>query len=475
MPGNRASRKGLSVGLVVLGVLGCSSFAFAQPEASGQPEDKSRFSDQPAPLALEDFPGRPPLLLELGDHFLGTGNLQKGITLPTGEVWSPDFYIFGTMRTALQSFASGNSPRISEWANRVDLFGNLQLSPTERIIVGFEPVDQNFGTKFTSYTFQPKSEQGWTEAFSPTPITLFFEGELDQMFPKLDPSDRYSLDYSFAVGRQPLTLQEGILVNDDSIDMISITRNALRIPGGSTLRISPWFAWDRVARANNVVDHSAQMYGVDMAADFPVNTVEGDFIYTTANNQGDGTYLGLGSIQRIGKVNTTFRVNQSFALEQNSPRVTSGTLLTSEMSYTMPYGEDILYLNGWWGLDQFASAARDPSAGGPLGQIGILNAAVGIGRYGAPLGNSADHSAGGAVGYQMFFGELRRRQLVFEIGGRAPTKETTVFSQRAAEGLGVRFQQALGRRFIVILDSYGVHRDVGTASYGGRLEFLVKL
>ena len=76
------------------------------------------------------------------------------------------------------------------------------------------------------------------DAFSATPRTLFFEGEFGEIFPRLDLSDKLSLDYGISVGRQPLTLQDGILVNDDSVDMVSITRNALRIPGGSTLRLS---------------------------------------------------------------------------------------------------------------------------------------------------------------------------------------------------------------------------------------------
>ena len=76
----------------------------------------------------------------------------------------------------------------------------------------------------------------------------------------------------------------------------------------------------------------------------------------------------------------------------------------------------------------------------------------------------------------MFFGEFRRRQLIVELGGRAPT--TAVASSdkasQASGGVGARLQQAFGRRFVVVLDAFGVVRENSRESFGGRLELLVK-
>jgi hypothetical protein len=437
------------------------------------PTDSNRFSDQPAPLRLEGFPERPRPLLELGDKFLSTGNLQRGFTLPTGAVWSPNFWVYGTLRSALQTFDPGYAPRTSEWANRLDLYGNLALSPTERVLVGFRPVDKN-GMSYSGYQFEPHSTRGWNEAFSATPRTLFFEGEFGEIFPKLDKKDSLSLDYGFAVGRQPLILQDGLIANDDSIDMVSVTRNSLRVPGGSTLRISGLYAWSQIERNDNARDPDANVFGLDAAADFPRSTVEATAVYVTSRGHGDGFYAGLGSIQRIGKINTTFRINQSVAVEDEGARVRNGTLLFTELSYTMPYGVDIAYVNGFWGIDDYSSAIRSPTAGGPLGRVGILNAAVGIGRYGAPLSNRAEQAAGGAIGYQMFFGELRRRQVIFEFGGRVPTHTPLSVQEEEAVGIGTRFQQAFGRRAVLVVDAFGVIRDQSKESAGGRVELLIK-
>ena len=466
-------------------VLSALLIALSTAALGAESEDKARFSDQPAPLQTEGFPERPPLLLELGDKFLSTGNLHRGFTLPTGANWTPNLWVYGTLRSAVQTFDDGgNGTRTSEWANRLDLFANLQFSATERILVGFRPVDQNSTpARFSGYQFEPVSappghkslgDRGWVDAFSATPRTFFFEGEFGEIFPKLDQHDKRNFDYGFAVGRQSLTLQDGILANDDSIDMFSISRIGLRVPGGSTLRLTGYYAWDQIERADNARDKGASLFGLEAIADFPVCTVDADLAYVTSTAGGDGFYAGIGSNQRIGKFNTVFRANTSVAVEHESDRVRNGTLLFGECSYTMPYGEDLVYLNGFWGIDHFSSADRAPSAGGPLGRVGILNAAVGLGRYGAPLSNQADNAVGGALGYQMFFGELKRKQLILELGGRAPTRAPTLLRQQPAEGIGARYQQAFGRRLVVILDTFGVLRENSEESWGGRLEFLVK-
>ncbi len=328
---------------------------------------------------------------------------------------------------------------------------------------------------------EPRSQHGFVNASSATPTTIFFEGQLDEIFPGLDPKDSRSLDYAFAVGRQPLTLQDGLLANSAWVDMVSVTRNALTLPGGSTLRLSAIDAWSQIQRQDytssavpNTPDHDANFFGLDGAADFPVSTVEGTVLYEASSSHGDGFYAGLGSIQRIWKFNTTFRAETSLATDGDSAKVTTGTLLVGQFSYDLPYSADLLYLDAFWGIDQFSSVDRDPTAGGPLGDVGLLNAAVGLGHYGAPLSNEPDHAAGAALGYQMFFGELRRRQLTFEVGGRAPTSTPTYLRQQAAEGVAVRFQQAIGRRYVLVVDTFGVARDTSSASVGGRMELTVK-
>ena len=89
-------------------------------------------------LDLRELPQRPKPLLELGDRFLGRGAISKGVLLPTGATWQPSFLAWGRLRTAVQAERRGGAT-ISEWANGLDLNGQLSLTPTERLVVSFRP------------------------------------------------------------------------------------------------------------------------------------------------------------------------------------------------------------------------------------------------------------------------------------------------------------------------------------------------
>ena len=58
-------------------------------------------------LSEEDLPERTPPIVEIGPAFLGTGNIPKGIELPTGAIWTPLLWVFGDYWTALNYFDNG--------------------------------------------------------------------------------------------------------------------------------------------------------------------------------------------------------------------------------------------------------------------------------------------------------------------------------------------------------------------------------
>ncbi len=130
-------------------------------------------------------------LLEFGDPFLGNGSIQPGIKTPTGQLLQPWFLLSGSFRSAFQSFESGKSNTI-EWANRLDLDGNINLSGTERVLFSLRPIDRETGS-YTGYNFQPNNNDGWTEDFNSRLTQLYFEGDFGEIFPGLDPTDSKTL------------------------------------------------------------------------------------------------------------------------------------------------------------------------------------------------------------------------------------------------------------------------------------------
>ncbi len=71
----------------------------------------------------------------------------------------------------------------------------------------------------------------------------------------------------------------------------------------------------------------------------------------------------------------------------------------------------------------------------------------------------------------MFFRITPPSPVIFEIEGRALIGNARFCSrQQAAEGVAIRFQQALGRRFVFVVDAFGVNRNGSSVSGGGRTE-----
>lgn len=468
----------------------------ANPQSDTEQPPNQRANPHAPNLDPSVVPPRPPPLIELGDKFFGAGPLQKGIELPTGAVWMPNFTVFGTFRSAVQAFhdplrESGPAGSVysdktrSEWANRLDLYANLQLSGTERVLAGFRPLDNGVFArpglaKYTGYQISPDATDGWVYKFNAEPTTLFFEGDIGQIFPSLDPYGTRPLDIGFSVGRQPLLYQDGLLIDDD-MDAIGVTQNTILPHGGSNLQITALYGWDRINSGDGIDHGSRALAGLFINADFRPTTWNLDLVFVKGHGgESDGAYGGLSATQRIWELNTTFRVLASRALGHDSggpgsplstwgngsSAIGSGVLLLDELSYTIAHSNDLVYLDSYWGIDRYTSAAHGPDRGGTLGRVGILFAEQPIGRYGSALSSDAERSAGFALGYQKFFDPDRRRQLILEAGGR----EAISRDSRSAVATGARYQQAFGQHAILQFDTFISLNEGRGLGYGGRVE-----
>jgi hypothetical protein len=461
----------LALGLGLAGLAGAGTPSFA---ASG-----SALSEEPIPLkGPDELPGRTPPIIEIGPKFLGAGDIPEGIELPTGAIWTPALWVFGNYRTGFNYFDTGDDDtRVLEWANSMDVFFNLQLSGTERILLGLAPFHDDDNAEFSGYAFEPDSRDGFVNGLNPDIETFFFEGEFGEIFPELDPEDSGIYDFGFSVGRQPIFFQDGMMFND-RMDSVALTRDTVIIPGFSVdTRLTGLFAWNEINRDDNREDQDAFAVGLFTETDFPWSSTSLDVAYVFSDDDdtdgGDGFYIGASATQRIDVFdttwNTTFRANGSVATEEESAAVSTGGLLFAEISTTPKGTEDVAYGNFFWGIDEYSSAARDNLAGGPLGRVGLLFAAVGLGNYGAPLSNRADEVVGGAIGYQKFFNDFRT-QVVLEVGGRKGTAERI----DDAAAIGARLQQAIGNRFIIRLDGFARWQEDLGEGFGARTELLTR-
>ena len=486
----------------------------------------SRLSDEYIPLQLDAQPKRPKPLLELGPPFLGTGRIGPGFTLPGGAVWRPSFVLFGSLRSGLSTFDDGTT-RTTEWANRVDLFGNLALTGSERLVFGLRPADRTDLTgrrRFSGYTFEGPGGDGFGPQFGldwDTVSHLFFEGDFGELFPNLDPDDRRGLDFGLSVGRQPITFQEGLLIND-FIDAVGVTRNSLSGSGVVNLRLTGLYGWNEIHRhAGQVLDgighgqgllagHSegagTHLIGGFAEIDWRSTTAAIDAIYVRGGafdgplgrgRARDGLYGGVSFAGRPGSgaFNAAFRFLASLPMGVGGLAAESlpiygpgkaGALVFSELSWTPHHSDNYFYLNGFYARGNYRAAALDPTIPGPLARAGILFAGPGLGSAPGALSPAARDVAGGAMGHQIFSADTRQ-QVLLEGAVRystAPCSTALAVCIPHAVAGGVRYQAALGRRNVFVIEAFGArdlfgehlvpNRWTDRFRIGGRVEILTK-
>lgn len=447
-------------------------FAVAAPVA-GAGSGSSALDSEPRPyLGDEELPKRTPPLLELGADFLGTGNLDPGFRIPTGAVWQPSLWVYGTFRSSWQYYDAGDGvAAVDEWANRLDLFANLQLTGTERIVLGLTPLHED--ATFSGIVDRGDGQETINAINSDIEV-LFFEGDLAELFPNLDVDDSSQNDIGFSIGRQAIVFQDGFLIND-ILDGVGFSKNNIAPAGVAWLtnwRSTVFYAWDNIHRFNEE-DESAKLFAWFNQLDTVRSTVNIDLAYVSSDDFGDLLGYAIDSTQRFGLINTTFRIAGSIA-DEESAFAGDGTLLFSELSWTPVHTHNIAYVNAFIGLDNFTPMANGPTQGGPLGRTGLLFAARGIGSFPPALAGSVRESYGIAAGYQMFFGQqyTARRQLILEIGSRM--SDDDLLGEEDQYAVGFRFQQALGRRIVWQLDGYIADSDRRGTQKGFRTELLVK-
>lgn len=459
--------KRISIGFLLISLIfGSAAAVFAGwLYPLGETREKTSFSEEHIQLkAPSDTGNRPPLIYEGGDLFLGSGDLYEGFETPWGAVWQPQLWVFATVRSAVYTFDNGVQSPSAEWGTRLDLYGNIQLTGTEKILIGFRPLDRNRLDRFSRVTFND-NRGGDQEELNLDIRTLFFEGDFGSLFPGLDKAGVKKLDYGFTVGRQLLQYQEGILINDE-VDVVGLVRNNVRFPFITNLRTSVVYGWNEIGRSNAINNNSAKFFGTFNSVDTQVSTFNLDAIYIPDEEKdGDGYYIGASAIQRIGHFNTAFRINASLAENKSNAKVGDGVLFSSELSFTPHKSDDIVYLNTFVAAGNFTQAGREPVVGGPLGALGILFASPSLGNFGSELDSFANDVIGFALGYEAFW-DNHRRSLTLEVAGRAETGRDGVNDL----AVGFEFRQRLLQRLQLQLDAHRSFQESRDDGFGARME-----
>lgn len=426
--------------------------------------------EDPLPYqGVGQIPDRPPLLVELGDPFLATGDLDKGFMWPTGSVWQPRFSGYLINRAVVQTRDNGIQSAQTEFVDRLDLYGNLQLSGTERVMVGIRPLDLNTPNRFTKWVIDSDTEEeGTQEYFNAQIRTLFFEGDLGSMFPLLDPQGFGPLDFGINVGRQNILLQDGSFINDD-LDALGLVRNNIHLTDVMNLRVSLLWAWDQVDQGQLLEETNGDLYILSTAFDTYTTTWNIDAAWMNDQEdepEDDGYYVALAATQRIGYWNTTFRVNASMT-DEESTDVQDGILYIMELSRTPTGTHDVFYINLFAASDHYTMVGREPVVSGPLAPVGILFEGSGVGAYGSELDSFAKDAFGGAMGYQWIWDDYKQN-LSLETAYKGDTQES-----QDDVAFGFQYQKRLNAHTLLQVDGFTAFSEDAKPQHGLRCEIQI--
>lgn len=221
--------------------------------------------------------------------FLSPGPVKSLPFTLLGEQVTPRLDVDGYFRTQILDeqlkFPGYKHFARSLIAPEVDLEVNLKLTATQRIHAEFQPLDGGL-LRPTVYAIRPGG--GWTvrtDRAGGEPATLFYEGEFLNW---LTPRDQYPLDLNLAVGRFPLSFQNGILLNN-IVDGFAISKNNIELGNLSNLNVIYFLT--RGETQGGFMDpvqeqeERKNLTGVNFDADVYNYFVEGSFYYSYDNPQ----------------------------------------------------------------------------------------------------------------------------------------------------------------------------------------------
>ena len=415
-------------------------------------------------LESADLPVRVGTIIEWGRGINEEGPLDSGIEMPWGAVWQPALWVWGSQRFALHSsdgdrrtrrpgprMPNGDRPMrqdadLVELAARMDIHANLQLSGTERIRAHLRPMEGS--GKYPQKPLGPSATDSsfvshWDADFE----TLFFEGEISEMFPMLDPQDRSPNDLGFAIGKFPVDLQNGYMVRDE---MLAVGLSKVNIPmeGSSGVRVLGIWGFDHFNEPR--FDGDADLFLLSAEGNFPWGLLEVDVGARFADSPlGDQYNAGIGWTHHIGLGNYTLHVNFSNPAKAESND--EAYLVVAGYSREINIRRDLVYALGFWADGNHLRLSSNGAP--PLGTVGLSFAGNGVGGYRPALLPAPSDAAGIALGIQKFFlGESANA--VFEVAHRQDLEKRDMNRNTGGIALTTRLQYKFGNRFLLQVDGY---------------------
>ena len=421
--------------------------------------------------AKHDVPTQHPWI-EWGRIFYG-----DGIT-PRGRNWfgetnlaRPKFYLYGDFRTGVISGRNA-AGRTDNWANRLNLDMDLQLTDSGRFHSFVGPIDKNGA--FTRVE-RVAGDLRYREEIDFTPVTAFFEGDIGTMIGGAT-GQTSPFELPITVGLVPLLFQNGIWMED------AVTGAAFSLPARHS-RLLNWSNYDATffavfdqlnSPAFGSDEHAAQAFGTAWFIEAYGGYIETGYAYVRDRNQQELSYHNMtASFTRryFDRISNSIRliVNTGQDLAPDD-RTADGALLLFENSWITSSPLTVVpYANFFCGWDRPQSVARAGVSGGILRNTGINFDTDGLNGF-ATLDPTASDTAGASVGVDLIGDDLNR-QLLLEVSYLTPHGDKNAAVPDDQFATGTRYQFPISNWSLLRFDMmYGWRQGLEDV-YGTRMEY----
>ncbi|WP_199773689.1 hypothetical protein [Stieleria maiorica] len=419
--------------------------------------------------AKQDVPTQHPWV-EWGRVWYGDGITPRGRDLfgPMNLV-RPKFYVYGDVRSGIQSGRNAGG-RADNWANRLNLDMDLQITDTERFHAFVGPLDKQ--NRFTRWELVD-GDLRYRNEMNLTPATAFFEGDLGVMLGALgNQSSPFELPIS--AGLMPLLFQNGIWM-EDAVSGIAfaIPAKHSRLLNWANFDVSFFAVFDQLNSPAFADNSDAQAFGTAWFIEAYGGYIETGYAYLNHRNDDSLSYHNATfSFTRryLDRISNSVRVIVNAGQDRaGADRTADGGLLLVENSWITAAPLTVVpYANFFYGWDRPQSVARAGISGGILRNTGINFDTDGLNGF-ATLDTSAADTAGGSVGVDLIGDDLDR-QLLLEL-----TYLTTHGDRALARGdqyaIGARYQFPISNATLLRFDVMHGWREGEDDVYGTRMEY----
>ncbi|TWU48531.1 hypothetical protein Poly51_44310 [Rubripirellula tenax] len=421
--------------------------------------------------AKHDVPTQHPWI-EWGRIFYG-----DGIT-PRGRNWfgktnmvRPKLYVYGDFRSGI---AAGRNAagRTDNWANRLNLDIDLQVTDAGRFHSFVGPIDKNGA--FTRWE-RVAGDYRFRDEIDFTPLTGFYEGDVGAMLGGLMGTSS-PFELPITLGLVPLLFQNGIWMED------AVTGGAFSLPARHS-RLLNWSNYDATffavfdqlnSAAFGADEHAAQAFGTAWFIEAYGGYIETGYAYVRDRNNDAKSYHNMtASFTRryFDRISNSVRViiNSGQDLAKADRTADGGLFLFENSLITANPLTVVPYANFFYGWDRPQSVARAGVSGGILRNTGINFDTDGLNGF-ATLDPTAADTAGGSVGVDLIGKDLDQQWLV-EVSYVTPHGDKNPLVPADQFATGTRYQFPISNRSLLRFDAmYGWRRDLVDV-YGTRMEY----